>query len=92
MRSSGPSTLTRLGSSLPIPRPGVAAQDLRSIPGRVPSPVDFPTGCRFGPRCPHAELACTEPQELQPAGLDRLVRCHRHHELELPGAAAITPH
>lgn len=69
-----------------IPRPGVAAEDLRSIPGRVPQPVDFPSGCRFGPRCEHREEACDEPQQLLASGLDRLVRCRRYNELTLPSA------
>ena len=69
-----------------IPRPGVAAEDLRSIPGRVPQPVDFPAGCRFGPRCAFQEEACTEPQSLVEADAGRLVRCRRHAEIELPGA------
>ncbi len=74
-----------------IPRPGVAAQDLRSIPGRVPSPIDFPDGCRFGPRCEHAGAGCQEPQEMLLSGLDRWVRCGRHHELELTGAVSVEP-
>ncbi len=69
-----------------IPRPGVAAENLSSIPGRVPQPVDFPTGCRFGPRCEFREEGCDEPQQLSPAGLDRWVRCRRHEELTLPNA------
>ncbi|MFT7650307.1 MAG: peptide/nickel transport system ATP-binding protein [Candidatus Poriferisodalaceae bacterium] len=69
-----------------IPRPGVAAEDLHSIPGRVPQPVDFPSGCRFGPRCEHRQEMCAEPQELLPAGLNRLVRCARHGDLALPSA------
>ena len=69
-----------------IPRQGVAAQDLRSIPGRVPAPADFPTGCRFGPRCEHQVEACMEPQELLPSDLNRFVRCHRFSELTLPNA------
>ena len=72
-----------------IPRPGVAAEDLRSIRGRVPSPVDFPPGCRFGPRCDHLTSDCKQPQELEVAGLDRLVRCRRHDELDLPGAVPV---
>lgn len=72
-----------------IPRPGVAAEDLRSIPGRVPSPVDFPSGCRFGPRCQHLTPDCEQPQHLVVAGLDRLVRCCRHDQLDLPGAVPV---
>ncbi|MDH3681645.1 MAG: ABC transporter ATP-binding protein [Acidimicrobiia bacterium] len=71
-----------------IPRPGVAAEDLRSIPGRVPLPVDFPSGCRFGPRCGFLADGCDEPQDLVDAGPHRWVRCWRHAELDLPGAVA----
>lgn len=71
-----------------IPRPGTPAEKLRSIPGRVPAPVDVPAGCRFGPRCPHFAEGCAEPQPLRPALLDRLVRCDRHDELDLPGTVS----
>ena len=69
-----------------IPRPGVAAEDLHSIPGRVPPPVDFPSGCRFGPRCEHQTEACLQPQEVLPSGPNRFVRCCRYNELTLPSA------
>ena len=69
-----------------IPRPGVTAENLRSIPGRVPQPVDFPAGCRFGPRCAYREEACDDPQDLAPSGVERWVRCRRHQELDLPSA------
>lgn len=75
-----------------IPRPGTSAADVRSIPGRVPAPVDFPRGCRFGPRCPYFEEACAEYQALQPSGLDRFVRCQRHGDLDLPGAVPRSTH
>lgn len=31
---------------------------LRDIEGTVPPPTDWPTGCAFHPRCPHAEAEC----------------------------------
>jgi oligopeptide/dipeptide ABC transporter ATP-binding protein len=31
---------------------------LSVIPGRVPNPTEFPEGCRFEPRCPHAMPKC----------------------------------
>lgn len=31
---------------------------LSAIPGTVPQPAQMPTGCRFAPRCRHAQPAC----------------------------------
>jgi len=49
---------------------------LRTIPGTVPSPMDFPAGCKFHPRCSRATGRCTtdEPvlEEIEP---DRRVAC-----------------
>jgi peptide/nickel transport system ATP-binding protein len=35
-----------------LPRPGHRAERLASIPGTVPSPLQYPQGCAFAPRCP----------------------------------------
>ena len=35
-----------------VPRLGQAADRLETIPGTVPDPLAFPTGCKFHPRCP----------------------------------------
>ncbi|MFA5864832.1 MAG: ABC transporter ATP-binding protein [Phycisphaerae bacterium] len=37
-----------------IPRLGMGKRNQRlvTIPGQVPNPLNFPTGCRFHPRCP----------------------------------------
>jgi peptide/nickel transport system ATP-binding protein len=59
---------------------------LASIPGRVPSIMDMPNGCRFKARCAYAADACDAEQELRDAGNGRKVRCIRFAELELPGA------
>ena len=59
---------------------------LPSIPGRVPSIMDMPNGCRFKARCPHAIDGCEKEQELRDAGSGRKVRCWRFNELDLPGA------
>ncbi|HEY1574745.1 MAG TPA: dipeptide/oligopeptide/nickel ABC transporter permease/ATP-binding protein [Pseudonocardiaceae bacterium] len=51
------------------PRIGVAAPPLVTIPGVVPPPGHWPTGCRFADRCPHAAPACrAEPIELHRDG------------------------
>ncbi len=35
-----------------LPRPGHRAERLASIPGTIPSPLQYPKGCAFAPRCP----------------------------------------
>jgi oligopeptide/dipeptide ABC transporter ATP-binding protein len=37
-------------------------QRLEAIPGMVPSPLQWPTGCRFHDRCGRAEERCTQSQ------------------------------
>jgi len=34
-----------------LPRVGLSAKRLQTIPGAVPEPLHFPTGCKFHPRC-----------------------------------------
>ena len=33
---------------------------LSPIKGLMPEPTDLPSGCKFHPRCPHAEAICAE--------------------------------
>jgi peptide/nickel transport system permease protein len=52
------------------------------IPGIVPPPYAFPEGCRFAPRCRHAEPRCSAgPLALEEAEPGRAVRCVRWREL-----------
>jgi len=37
-----------------LPKLGIRRDRLEVIPGVVPDPLDFPTGCKFHPRCPYA--------------------------------------
>ena len=74
-------------------RPDVASTAARlvAIPGRPVSAFEAPTGCRFAPRCPHAQESCrSADQEL--INLDGgIVRCERATELRgtlLDGAHA----
>ncbi|MGC9227616.1 ABC transporter ATP-binding protein [Caldivirga sp.] len=48
-----------------IPRLGV--KELKGIPGIAPSPLNWPPGCRFHPRCPYAMDICRreEPPEVE---------------------------
>nr|WP_275592468.1 ABC transporter ATP-binding protein [Aquamicrobium sp. NLF2-7] len=54
-----PYTQGLLKSTLPVLKDDAA---LFSIPGRVPNPRAFPTGCRFNPRCP---LSLADPCEIK---------------------------
>ena len=52
-----------------IPMLGMTqAEPLRVIRGNVPSPLDWPEGCRFRPRCDYAFEKCVELPPLLPAG------------------------
>ena len=67
------------------PEPGKPKdQRLTTIPGMVPSPLRFPPGCKFHPRCGYCQDVCRsdEPQlrEIRPG---HWARCHFAGELEL---------
>ena len=60
-----------------VPKLGAHAQRLTAIPGSVPNPGAFPTGCRFHPRCPRARFDCPErPPDLAEVLPERRVRCY----------------
>jgi peptide/nickel transport system permease protein len=61
-----------------IPRAGDAPAP---IPGVVPNPLAWPSGCRFAPRCAFAIAACAGAPPLARAAPDWLTRCIRHAEL-----------
>ncbi len=55
---------------------------LRTIEGVVPNPLELPPGCRFAPRCSHAQEKCRVGEiELLPAGEGHLSRCVRVNEI-----------
>ena len=55
---------------------------LSTIQGAVPSPANFPSGCRFHPRCRFAVKACAATMpSLDVRGADRSVRCFRADEI-----------
>jgi oligopeptide/dipeptide ABC transporter ATP-binding protein len=49
-----------LGLFESLPRLGERRPRLRAIAGQVPNAADFPSGCRFHPRCPHAMPVCSK--------------------------------
>jgi peptide/nickel transport system permease protein len=83
-RPSHPYTDALLGANphvaegLPVP------QRLPAIPGTVPAPADWPSGCRFAGRCPRATDACRPPVPATPAHQEGTVRCV--HPLDSPHA------
>ena len=68
-------------------RPNVDTRDrspLATIPGMVPAPQDFPSGCRFHPRCNYVrESRCdAEPSTLREVSSGHFVRCHFAEEID----------
>ncbi|WP_075617219.1 ABC transporter ATP-binding protein [Paenisporosarcina indica] len=43
-----------------IPKVHDVVDDLYSIEGTVPNPANMPSGCKFHPRCPLADIECTK--------------------------------
>jgi len=57
--------------------PSIEKDVVEGIPGLAPSPLNWPTGCRFHPRCPYAMQICsTEDPPLQETRRGRHVACH----------------
>lgn len=47
-----------------IPKLSTGRTRLNAIPGQVPSPFDYPKGCNYQERCPHAFDRCVEDPKL----------------------------
>jgi peptide/nickel transport system ATP-binding protein len=71
-RPSHPYTQGLFGS---IPRLAGPVERLHPIPGAVPSPAAWPSGCRFRPRCPHAFEPCVREPALREVGREQSMRC-----------------
>jgi oligopeptide/dipeptide ABC transporter ATP-binding protein len=52
-----------------LPKLGVRAKRLETIPGNVPNPLHFPDGCKFHPRCPRTRRLARQA----PAGQTTLI-------------------
>ena len=74
-----------------MPRVRAQTRRLVQIPGTVPSPAAFPTGCRFHPRCPDAQSICRSlaPPRF-PVGDEHDAACWKHSEYRVvaPAVAA----
>lgn len=78
-----------------VPTIGGERRRVEGMGGTTPSPLNWPEGCRFRPRCPHAMPICEQQgpllAEVQPGrrrgiapemeiGPNRLVACHLYPE------------
>jgi len=71
-RPSHPYTQGLFGS---VPRLTGALGRLSPIPGNVPPPDAWPSGCRFRTRCPIVHPRSEQAPPLLPVGPDHLIRC-----------------
>ena len=75
-----------------LPNMESLSQRLDTIKGQVPAATDFPSGCRFHPRCPNAMQVCTqsEPGVCSIAD-EHEVSCWLYDEKTMADAAQSTP-
>ncbi|MEG1998149.1 MAG: ABC transporter ATP-binding protein, partial [Clostridiales bacterium] len=67
------------GLLISIPRIDTPKGKLAVIKGSVPRPTNFPTGCRFHPRCEHCMDICSKQMPpIVKIGEDREVACWLH--------------
>jgi len=66
-----------------IPRLDKSVEKLYAIPGMVPSPLDFPDGCKYNTRCELADEKCKKDEPpLEEVEEGHEVRCWHVDELE----------
>ncbi|WP_151734198.1 ABC transporter ATP-binding protein ['Paenibacillus yunnanensis' Narsing Rao et al. 2020] len=76
-----PYTQVLLDSILKIPETPEMKQQMVSIQGEVPSPLNPPSGCTFHPRCPYADDHCRSVKPVQSLVADgHVAACHRVKE------------
>jgi peptide/nickel transport system ATP-binding protein len=86
---SGPAHPYTQGLLRAMPRVGHRLDRLTTIPGVVPPPTAWPSGCRFRDRCPYAwERCAAEHPALTVAGAEHEARCHLLTE---PARRALVP-
>jgi oligopeptide/dipeptide ABC transporter ATP-binding protein len=78
---SRPSHPYTLGLFRSLPTLGERKSQLEAIPGTVPSPLDFPSGCRFRTRCSMAQEVCKEVPPLREIEPNHFAACHFAEEV-----------
>jgi len=78
-----------LGLFRSLPKLDSKVERLEVIEGNVPNPLEFPSGCKFRPRCPFATDQCgsSEPG-LESIGEQHEVACHHHEEIAAGSSSA----
>jgi len=57
--------------------PAIGKKYIKGIPGMPPSPLKWPKGCRFHPRCPNAKDMCSKVEpSMREVTPERYVACH----------------
>jgi oligopeptide/dipeptide ABC transporter ATP-binding protein len=64
-----------------LPTLGERKEKLAVIPGSVPSPLDFPSGCRFRTRCALAADICKTEPPLREIEANHYAACHFAEEV-----------
>ncbi|MCK4627431.1 MAG: ABC transporter ATP-binding protein, partial [Sedimentisphaerales bacterium] len=59
-----------------LPRLGSRNDRLEVIPGTVPDPLHFPTGCKFHPRCPYYQANADEQCRTKEPPLEQIKPSH----------------
>jgi peptide/nickel transport system ATP-binding protein len=64
-----------------LPTMGERKAQLAVIPGAVPSPLDFPSGCRFRTRCSFVQEVCKDEPPLREVSPTHFAACHFAEEI-----------
>jgi oligopeptide/dipeptide ABC transporter ATP-binding protein len=68
-----------------IPSRVPPGERLEEIPGVVPSPAEWPPGCRYSTRCPQVEARCrSDVPEAVRLSATRITRCHLVADPQVP--------